>query len=218
MKLKIWAIILVLTMVLAMVGCGAAEEEEETTLTGMVVSVEGTVISLMEMDTANMGSGFGGGQRPGGFGGFDPGSFDGTMPTGDFPQWGNGEMPEDFTMPEGGQMPNFGGGDRGDFDPESMTMPEDGSMPNFGGSFPGGNGQRPEGQGGFGGFTFDAETKDIDIADAHISVQEDGVKASGSLSDIKAGTMVTITLNGKGEATYVLITSYGFGGRGNFGN
>ena len=58
------------------------------------------------------------------------------------------------------------------------------------------------------------ETTDVDIANAHISVEIDGGKASGSMNDIKAGTFVTITMNGKGEATYVLVSSMeGFGGR-----
>ena len=38
-------------MTLSLTACGAGEE---TTLTGMVVSVDGTVISLMEMDTGSM--------------------------------------------------------------------------------------------------------------------------------------------------------------------
>lgn len=61
----------------------------------------------------------------------------------------------------------------------------------------------------------DVETKTVDLANAHISVEIDGGKESGSMSNIKAGTFVTITINGKGEATYVLVsaqTSFG-GGR-----
>lgn len=107
------------------------------------------------------------------------------------PQWGGGEMPEDedFTMPENGSMPNFGG-----------------SMPNFGGN--GGMGA------GFGSFASDAETKDVDIADAHISVEIEGGKASGSMDDIKAGTFVTLTVNGKGKVTNVLVSSQSFFGGG----
>ena len=49
-------------MALSLTACGA---EEETPLTGMVVSVDGTVISLMEMDTGNMGGkDFAEGERP----------------------------------------------------------------------------------------------------------------------------------------------------------
>ena len=79
-------------------------------------------------------------------------------------------------------------------------------MPNFGGN--GGMGAGSE------NFASDAETKDVDIGDAHISVEIDGGKASGSISDIEAGTFVTITMNGKGEVTNVLVSSQSFfGGR-----
>lgn len=46
------AILMVLVMTTALAACGGGEE---TTLTGMVVSVDGTVISLMEVDIGNMG-------------------------------------------------------------------------------------------------------------------------------------------------------------------
>ena len=190
MKRKFIAILMTLALAISLVACGG---DEETTLTGMVVSVDGTVISLVEMDTANMGGrDFAEGERPQmpegmeGFGGFNPDEFDGTLPEGEtFPQWGEGEMPE---MPEGMEPP------------EGMTMPENGEMPDFNGE---NGGMRP----GFGNFGEDMETTDVDIANAHISVEIDGGKASGSMNDIKAGTFVTITMNGKGEATYVLISS-----------
>lgn len=167
----------------------------------MVVSVDGTVISLMEMDRGSMGGrDFADGERPEmpegmegfpGFGDFNPKDFEGEPPEGgDFPQWGDGEMPE---MPEG-MTP-----------PEGMTMPENGEMPDFGGE---NGGMRP----GFGSFEENMETKDVDIADAHISVEIDGGKASGSMDDIKAGTFVTITMNGKGEVTNVLVSSQSFFG------
>lgn len=212
---KVFAIFLALILSISMVACG---EGEETTLTGMVVSVDGTKISLMEMDNANMGSGNGQFQMPEGmegFGNFDPENF--TMPEGgNMPQWGNGErpempegytMPEDFTMPEGYTMPE-------DFTmPEGMggMMPGNGGMPSFGGN----GGARPDS----GEMNFDGETKTVDIANAHISVQIEGGKEGGSLSDIQAGSFVTVTLNAKGEATYVLITSQSsFGGNRNPSN
>ena len=65
---------------------------------------------------------------------------------------------------------------------------------------------------GFGNFGEDMETKDMDIADAHISVEIDGGKASGTMDDIKPGTFVTITMNGKGEVTNVLVSSQSFFG------
>lgn len=197
MKQKWIAIFLALIILLSLTACSKGED---TTLTGMVVSVDGTVVTLMEMDSASMGGkDFSGGERPSmpegmegfgsfggfeGFGDFNPEDFEGSMPEGgNFPQWGEGEMPddlpEDFTMPEDGSMPSFGGG-----------------MPNFGDM--GGN---------FEDFAADGETKDVDIGNAHISVEIDGGKASGSLSDLKAGVFVTITMNAKGEVTNVLISS-----------
>ena len=157
----------------------------------------------MEMDTSNMGGkDFAEGERPQmpegmeGFAGFNPDEFNGTLPEGEtFPQWGDGEMPERMTPPEG------------------MTIPDDGSMPDFGGGMPnfGGNGGMDS---GFENFASDAETKDVDIGDAHISVEIDSGKASGSMDAIKAGTFVTITMNGKGEVTHVLVSSMSsFGGR-----
>ena len=192
MKRKIIALCMALLLTAVFTACG---EEKETTLSGMVVSVDGTVISIMEMDTANMREmDFSKGERPDmsegmgdfqGFGQFDPDDFEGNFPEeGNFPQWGNGEMPEDFTMPEDGSIPNFGEG-----------------MPNFAGN--GGIGAD------FENFASDVETKNVDIGNAHISVEIDGGKASGSMDDIKAGTFVTITLNGKGEATYVLVSGGG---------
>ena len=194
MKRKFIAILMTIALAVTLAACGGGEE---TTLTGMVVSVDGTVISLVEMDAGNMGGrDFAEGERPPmpegmeGFGGFNPDEFDGTLPEGEtFPQWGEGEMPEGMEPPEG------------------MTMPENGEMPDFGGE---NGGMRPD----FGNFGEDMETTDVDIANAHISVEIDGGKASGSMNDIKAGTFVTITMNGKGEATYVLVSSMeGFGGR-----
>lgn len=200
MKKKWMATIAALVMTISLAACGAGEE---TTLTGMLVSVDGTVISLMEMDTGNMGSmDFTGGQQSEmpegmegfqGFENFNPEDFEGTFPEGgDFSQWGDGEMPQ---MPEGMEMP------------EGMTMPENGEMPDFSGE---NGGMRP----GFDNMGADMETKDVDIADAHISVEIDGGKASGSMDDIQTGTFVTITMNGKGKVTNVLVSSQSFfGGR-----
>lgn len=60
----------------------------------------------------------------------------------------------------------------------------------------------------------EGESKTIDIADAHISVEIEDGKATGSMDDIKTGSFLTITVNGKGEVTNVLVSSSrGFGGR-----
>ena len=216
MKRKIIAILLALVLALSLAACGG--EEKETTLTGMVMSVEGTVVTLVEMS---------GSMEDMDFGGFS-GEFDGTMPE-DF----DGTMPEDFegSLPEDFQG-GFPGGMPEDFD---GTMPEDfeGSFPeDFQGGFPGGmpgdfDGTLPEGEtypqrgegqmpgGMMGAFSGDAETIQVDVANAHISLEIEGGKESGSLESIKAGSFVTITLNGKGEATYVLVSQgFSFGGRG----
>lgn len=205
MKKKVFAILLVLALALSLAACGAGEE---TTLTGMVVSVDGTVITLAEMDADSMGGkDFSKGERPEGMEGFEgvenfnPEAFEGTLPEGEtFPQRAEGERPE---MPEGMELPE-------DMElPEGMTIPENGERP----SFEGGNGEQPD----FGNFTENMETTQIDIGDAHISVEEDGVKASGSLTDLKTGAFVTITKDGKGKVTNVLVTSSGFSGFGGFG-
>ena len=207
MKRKWIAILMTLALVLTLAACGAGEE---TTLTGMVVAVEGTVLSLVEMD-GEFDMEFAEGERPQmpegmeNFEDFDPEAFDGTLPEGmEMPQWEEGEMPEGMQMPEGMELPE-------DMElPEGMTMPEDGQMPDFSGEA---GGMGP----GFGSFSEDMETTDVDIADAHISLEIDGGKASGSLEDIAPGSSVTVTLNKKGEATYVLVSSQSFafgGGRG----
>ena len=203
MTRKIVAVFTALLLMLTLAACG--KEAAETTLTGMVVSVEGTNISLMEMEGNMGGRNFGGGSESGrpqmpegmegfeglenfdpetfqGFGGFAPEDFQGSMPEGgSFPQW-DGELPEGMTIPEG------------------MTMPQGGQMPDFGDM-------------NLEDYLGDGETRTVDVGDAHISVEIDGGKASGSMEDIKAGTFVTVTLNGKGEVTNVLVSSRsGLGG------
>ena len=201
MKKKWMAMLLAGILLVSLAACGAGEE---TTLTGMIVAVDGTKVTLMEMDMSAMGSGNGGQapQMPGGmegfqgFGEFNPEDFAGAFPEGgNFPQWGSGEMPEGMTPPEGMTIP------------EGMTPPEGATMPDF-----------SEGKGGmgsaFGNFAEDAETKELDIGEAHISVEIDGGKASGSMDDIQPGTFVTVTMNGKGKVTNVLVSSMsGFGNR-----
>ena len=174
--MKKWIVMsAVLAMILTLAACGGAD----STVTGMVVSVDGTVVSLMEMD--------------GGFGGRMPMGEDGEMPT-------PPEGMEDFPMPEGGEdftMPE-------DFDPEMMKefgkdegpqMPPDGEMPDR--------------------ESFDdmGEATTLDLAQAHISVEIDGGKESGTLDDVVPGTFITVTVNAKGQATYVLVSqASGFGG------
>ena len=108
------------------------------------------------------------------------------------------------TFPEG-QMPTFPEG-------EMPTMPE------------GGFGNRGENGGGnWQGGDSQIETTTIDIADAHITLEIEGGKATGSLEDITRGAFVTITLV-DGKATRVVVAQNsgfsgmgGFGGQGGFG-
>ena len=193
MKRKLTAVFAAFALTLSLTACGG---EQETTVTGMVVSTEGTVLTLMEMDGGMMG----GGERPEGMENFDPESMEGFDPE-SFEGF-EGFDPESFdgTLPEGETFPPRGEGAPGDM-PEGMTMPEDGEMPDFGEMGP-----------GFSQFGEDMETKDVDIANAHISVEIDGGKASGTMEDIQAGTFVTVTMNGKGEATNVLVSQQSFMG------
>lgn len=210
--------ICILVLMAAVIGCGSEEAQETTTLTGMVTAIDGSVISLVEMSGSN-GMDFQGGQRPQrpegmeGFEGFDgsfpegfegrfPEGFDGNPPEGmeGFAPWGEGEMPslpEGETMPqrpEGGARPEMPTGENG----EMMELPT-------------GEGGRP--QPGFGGFDDQIETTQIDISNAHISLEIEGGKASGTLEDITPGSFVTITRNAEGEVTNVLVSSR-FSGRG----
>ena len=223
---RILAVLLVMVMVMGLTACGT---EKETTLTGMVTSIDGTVISLMEMDGSMGGKDFEGGERPSrpegiegfqGFGDFNPEDFEGTFPEGEnFPQWGEGEIPEfpESEMPqrpENGERPEMPTGENGER-PEIPTG-EDGEMQWQG---IGEDGSRRPGS---GSFDFEGETTEIDIGNAHISIEIDGGKASGTLEDITPGSFVTVTRNSKGEVTNVLVSSQsrfggmgGFGGRGN---
>lgn len=167
----------------------ACGKKEETTVRGMVTAVEGTVVSIVEMGGNRGDMDFEKGERPEGF--------DGTMPNGeDFPQWD-----------ENGEMPLFEG-----WDGQTPPTDEDGQL------------QKPSGDSGdefpkMGNMMENMETTQVDIGDAHISVEADGVKAGGTLEDIKAGVFVIITKNGKGKVTNVLVTEMsGFGGgfRGGF--
>lgn len=209
------AVLLVLVMAAGLVACGT---EKETTLTGMVTSIDGTVISLMEMDGDMGGKDFEGGERPSrpegteefqGFGDFNPEDFEGTFPEGEMPELPEGERPQ---RPENGEIPEIPTGENGEM-PEIPTG-EDGEMqwPGFdeeGGMMPGGS------------FDFEGETTQIDIGNAHISLEIDGGKAGGSLEDITPGSFVTVTKNSKGEVTNVLVSESsgfgGFGGMGGFG-
>ena len=219
---KLMTMICVLALVLSLAACGNGGGEE-TTVTGMVVSLDGSVMTLVEtdgtMDFSQM-------QRPEGMGNFDPESFEGTMPEGF-----EGEMPEGFEGMMGGFPGGFNCQMPEDFDPESLPEGFEGQIPEgfdgFQGGFPGGfDGEMPEGETrpqrgdsqrpqGMEGFTFEGETKEIDLANAHISVEVEGGKEGSSLESLTPGSFVTITINTKGQATYVLVSqNSGFNFRG----
>ena len=166
-------ILSVLSLSILATGCGDKDKEKEsetTTKTGMVVSVEGTVVNISEMDSQGAGNFKGGGK-------FNPEDFEGKMPEG----FENGERP---TMPEGFEMPeSFEEGER-------PTMPE---------GFE--EGERPQ--------MSDVESTPIDLKDAHIAVEIDEGKATGSMDDIKTGSFLTITLDEDGKAIEVLVSSRG---------
>ena len=79
---------------------------------------------------------------------------------------------------------------------EPPEMPENGEMPDFGAQFS------------------EGETTSVNLADAHITVEFDGGKATGSMDDIEQGSFLTITMNKKGEVTDVVVSSMGGFGRG----
>ena len=215
---KNWiAILCILAMMLCLAGCGGGEE---TTVSGMVVSLDGSVVTLMEMNGSMENFG----------GGFSSMFENGEMPT--RPEGGEDrprpEGMEDFTIPEDFDFENF--------DPENMPEGFDGQgMPggyggedrpegfdpgSFGG-MPGGERPQMDGEGGeipnWGGMNGMGETTTVDISNARIGVEIEGGKESGSPDNVTPGAMVTITLSPKGEATYVLVSqSMGFGGFGNF--
>ena len=165
MKCKLVLLLLGISAVLCMSSCGKAEE---TTLTGMVISIDGTVVSLQEFDSEMMEMSdeeiLSMPSDAEGFAEFESGDFGGSMPT---------------DLPEGSDIPE---------------LPADAEVPDF------------------DSFNAEVESTMIDLADAHITVEFDGGKATGSMEDITVGTFLTITLDGDGEATKVVVSSVrGFG-------
>ena len=174
--MKKWiAITAILAMMLSLAACG-----KESTITGMVMTVDGTVITMME--TGDLGE-----RGPMGQNGEMPsrpeGTEDFTMP----------ENMEDYTMPEGMEgftMPeNF---NPENFDPEKMDGNPEGQGPQRPPM-----GQMPGGEAG--------EIVTLDFANAHISIEIQTGKEGGSMDDIAPGVMVTVNVDKKGVATYVLV-------------
>ena len=171
----------------AVSGCG--KEEKTTTLTGMVVSIEGTVVSLQQFDSEMQ-------QRPSGD---KPEQFEGGEGFENFnPENFNREdfNPEDFNPedfnPEDFNPENFNPEDfnsesfnREDFNPENF----DGEMPDIGFQFS------------------EGESKTVDLGDAHITLEIDGGKATGSIQDITEDSFLTITMDGDGKVTNVIVSS-----------
>lgn len=119
MKTKLISILCIISLVLCAVGCGAAEES--TTVTGIVVSVDGTVVSIRTM--GSRGQNGENGQR-------------GQRPIGEMPERPTGEMPELPTgegfpgRPFDGEMPDRPIGEM----PERPTGEEERKRPSFGGA------------------------------------------------------------------------------------
>ena len=219
MKRRLIAALCLTAIILCMVGC-SEKEEKTSTITGMVMSVDGTVVSLREFNGNFQGGnrGNGQGQRPSGSENSQrpsktPDGQSSASPEGNFTFPEGFTMPEgEFTRPEGGSERPEGGNNRpgGNFTrPEgNFTLPEGATMPESDFTRPAG-GNRPNSGGN------QAEATTVDLKNAHISIQDGDIKAAGSMSDIKVGSFLTITLNSKGEATEVLVTSMGgFGGNG----
>lgn len=192
MKRMIISWICLLAMAASLAGCSQeAAEEATTTLTGIVTAVEGTVITVQEMGSGRTNRVQPEGERPS----MPQGGFSGTLPEGaTLPESGfDGTWPEGATMPEGG----FGGKR-----PDGETMPE------------GMEGTRPTG----GRNDFGGEGTQVNLANAHITVEFDGGKATGTMEDITPGAFVTVTLDSSGAATNLVVAeSPGFGGQGGFG-
>lgn len=197
MKMKLIALLCLLAVAASMTGCREEVVEEETTLSGIVISVDGSVINLVEMANADRGNA----EKM-------PQGEKGSKPAGDFEGFGE-------TVPEGGRS----------------SMPEGERPSRQEGAFAGSGGTLPEGEtmpsvssGGRRDRMETAESSQIDLANAHITVEFDGGKASGSMEDITVGTYVTVTLNSEGQATKVVVSeasgfggrSQGFGGNGGF--
>lgn len=204
---KSWiAVLCILALVLSLAGCGG----EETTVSGMVISLDGTVVTVMEMSGSmesfggDLSSMFENGEMPqrpqGGEEYTRPeGMEDFTIPEGfDFESFDPENMPEGFNPGMFGGVPGSGEG-RPPMDGEKPEMPEGGSFPGFG---------------GMGDMSNLDNATTVDIANARIGVEFDGGKESGTLDNVIPGAMVTITISPKGEVTYVLVSSSGFG----FGN
>lgn len=180
MKTKLISILCILSLVLCAVGCGTAEES--TTVTGIVVSVDGTVVSIRTMGSRGQNG------------------ENGRRPTGEIPERPTGEMPERPTgegfprRPSDGEMSERPTGEI----PERPTGEEERQRPSFGGA--------------------NTEAESYDLANAHVSVEIDEGKASGTMEDIKTGSILTLTLNKNGEVTQVLVSSRTLSGLGNRGN
>ena len=216
MKNKILILLLALVLAVTMTACGGGEE---TTVTGIVVSIEGTTISLIEfsgeMSSENMPQRTEGGEMPNmeGFGNFNPEDLENF----DFENM-NPEDMENFNFGNfnPGNMENFNPEDMENFNPEDFAgklpegaeMPEDGEMPERPA-----NGEMPE---GMGSQLKGVETTTVEIANAHISLEYNGVKEGGSIDDVTVGSYITVTMNSKGEATNIVVSSMagmtGFGG------
>lgn len=207
---KIVTLICVFVCIFLTACSGNEQKNETTTLSGMVISVDGTKIEIVETSSENSG-------RPSG--NFNGGNFSSE----DFEKFNPENLegfenfnPEDFAngnfenMPEGmPQMPN------GDFSFDPENMPEGMPQRPEGSALPEGS-ARPD----FSEQMENMEGKTVDVSNAHISVEIENGKEEGSISDITVGSFVTVTLDKDSNVTNVLVSkSSGMGGqRFNIGN
>ena len=90
-------------------------------------------------------------------------------------------------------------------------------MPEGDFTMPEGGFQRPEGEGAGDRFNGEGmEITTVDLADAHITVEFDGGKATGSMEDITVGCSLTITMEGD-KAVKAVVAENSFSGFGGFG-
>lgn len=186
MKIKNYLIIGLVVCSLLFSGCG---KKEDTTVSGMVVKVDGTKISIVDVDSDSLSEVQGSVTMPS-QGDFNPGDFEGSIPS--MPEGFDGSAP---SMPEG-------------FDESAPSMPE-----GFNGGFPNGNFSGDQATKDFSANFSDEDITEYDVANAHVSIEIDEGKEAGSVDDITVGSTVTLTINSDSEVTNVLVSkNSGFGG------
>jgi hypothetical protein len=221
----------------------ASEEAQQETFIGKVMAIDESTITVQKGEITEqsggempeMPGGENGGEvpeMPGGENGGDvpempdgemmemPSDFDGEMPSGDF----DGEMPQ---MPDGETGGEMSGGGFGGEAPEMPSGDVGGEMPempsDFDGEMPGGDmSQMPGGdfsnmQSSGKSFEASGEITKITLKDdTKVTLEGSG---EGSISDIKIGSILEISLDDDGNAEEIIIRDLSAdSGVGNAGN